>query len=327
MLMPMLRLDVPNARSSHLAPTPRGGGLGILAGLAVGCAVARLIGIALPGAELLVAAAIVAAVGLWDDVWGPTPIKIRLAAQLLAAGLVVYASGGLERSPLPAPFDFHLGYLSVPAALFWIVAVTNVYNFLDGMDGFAALQGAVAGLALALVQPGGVLTAIGLAMAGACLGFLGHNWHPAKTFMGDVGSTTIGFVLAALHFQIDAAARGNTVFLVAICLWFFLADGAFTLIRRLVRGERPWQAHRSHLYQRLVRTGLRHDQVVVPVMAAAALLATLAVVATRLGAATAQWCVVVVAMIAFFAYSCWTMLRERHCAYGARSLDAESSST
>src|SRR5206468_6921221 len=126
------------------------------------------------------------------------------------------------------------------------------YIFLAGIDGHAGLQGAVAGLGVALLHTVGSFTTIGMAVCGACAGFLVHNWHPARIFMGDVGSATLGFILAAVPFQTSGRWRSDSVFFVALFLWFFLADGAFTVFRRLWRGEKVWEAHRTHLYQRLV---------------------------------------------------------------------------
>ncbi len=315
-LIPWLRnrgmLDIPNGRSSHGTPVPRGGGVGIICGLLLGAITARGLGMPLPGNELLLGVLLIALVGFVDDRFGPLSVTARLALQLVAAGLVVYRSGGLLRLPLPEPLDVFLGGLAVPAALLWIVAVTNLYNFLDGIDGFAALQGVVTGLALAFLnQSGGLFTLIGFTVAGACAGFLIHNWHPAKVFMGDVGSGTLGFLLAALPFQSGPELRGQNVFLIAICLWFFLSDGVFTIFRRLVRGEKVWNPHRSHLYQRLVRTGLRHDQVVLKVTGGAAVLAVMAVISARMGQPTVWWSVVAIAVAGFLAYYRWTWSREK----------------
>jgi UDP-N-acetylmuramyl pentapeptide phosphotransferase/UDP-N-acetylglucosamine-1-phosphate transferase len=313
-LIPLLRrrgmLDVPNSRSSHDIPTPRGGGVGIVFGLVVGAVTAGLAGMPLPGLELLAGALVMALIGFIDDRWGGLSAFARLALHLAVAAFVVYRTGGLVRLPLPEPLDVPLGLLAVPAALIWIVGVTNLYNFLDGIDGFAGLQGVVVGLAVAFLDEGGLFTVVGLTVAGACTGFLLHNWHPAKVFMGDVGSGTLGFLLAALPFQLEPAARSKAVFLITICLWFFLSDGVFTICRRLLRGEKIWDAHCSHLYQRLVKTGLRHDEVVLKVIGAAAVLAVLAVASARVGEPSAWWGVFAAALGSFLAYCWWTWSRE-----------------
>lgn len=311
-------MDVPNGRSSHTIPTPRGGGLGIIVGLLAGLVVARLMGIELVRPELLLALAIIALTGLIDDRLG-LPVLVRFGLQLLAAAIVIFRSGGLTHLPLPEPFDISLSYIGIPLSLLWIVASTNLFNFLDGIDGFAGLQGAVAGLGIAFLGFGDVFTGVGLAITGSCIGFLIYNWHPAKVFMGDVGSGTLGFLLAALPFELAPPQRNTAVFFIAMCLWFFLSDGVFTIFRRLLHGEKIWVAHRSHLYQRLVKTGLRHDQVTLRVIGAASVLALLAVVSTRWDVMIIQWLVVALALVAFLKYYHWTLVREELSAVTSES--------
>ena len=314
LLIPLLRrkgvLDIPNSRSSHASPVPRGGGIGIIAGLAAGYGAMWMLGLNVGHLDLFLAAGLIALAGLIDDRAGGLPALVRLTAQTLAAAVIVLQSGGLSSLPLPAPLDIQLGVLAKPVALLWIVGVTNLYNFLDGIDGFAGLQGVVAGLAIAVVGRGSDISTAGLALAGACFGFLVYNWHPARIFMGDVGSGTVGFIIAALPFQLTPEARGKAVFSVAIFLWFFLSDGAFTIARRLLLGHKIWAAHCSHLYQRLVKTGLNHDQVVVKVGLGATSLAGMALVASRIDTAAARWVVLVVAMAGFVFYYLWTLKRE-----------------
>jgi UDP-N-acetylmuramyl pentapeptide phosphotransferase/UDP-N-acetylglucosamine-1-phosphate transferase len=314
LLIPVLRgrcLDVPNGRSSHDRPTPRAGGLGILAGVAAGLLLAQVLGRAIPSPVILLAALAVAAAGLADDLRGGVSPWVRLIVQIMAATVVCLTCGSLQRLPLPAPLDVPLGWLGVPLAVAWIVGVTNYFNFLDGIDGYAGLQASVAGLAIALLGIDGGSSSAGLCIAGASLGFLVHNWRPAKVFMGDVGSSSLGFLLAALPLGAEAGERSRFVFAAALFLWFFLADGLFTMTRRLMRGERVWEPHRSHLYQQLVQSGLRHDQVALRVMTAAALLCTGAVIAQRTGAEAARWFVLAVAVAAFSGYVAWTILRQR----------------
>ncbi|HWP44356.1 MAG TPA: glycosyltransferase family 4 protein, partial [Blastocatellia bacterium] len=287
-------------------PTPRGGGIGILAGFAAGSLAAWMAGMQLPTTELFIALFVIALVGFIDDSSGGLPVSIRLALHIVAAGIVVYRADGLAELPLPQPLNVSLGVLGVPAALVWMVGVTNLYNFLDGIDGFAGLQGAVAGLALSFFSGADVFLSVGLALSASCAGFLFHNWHPARVFMGDVGSGTLGFALAALPFQLGPARRGEGVFLVAMCLWFFLSDGLFTILLRLSRGEKIWEAHRSHLYQRLVKTGLPHDYVTLRVGLAAAMIAAIAVASIQLQDAASKWASLAVALASFLAYLHWT---------------------
>jgi UDP-N-acetylmuramyl pentapeptide phosphotransferase/UDP-N-acetylglucosamine-1-phosphate transferase len=171
--------------------------------------------------------------------------------------------------------------------LVWILGLTNVTNFMDGADGLAGLQCMIAGIAWAaagvwLGDP--VVTIGGAVIAGACGGFLFHNWMPAQIFMGDVGSAFLGFmlammpVLASLHAVAEApAAAARLPIFAGFIFWPFIGDGLFTFVRRLTRGENVLMAHRSHLYQRLVLAGWTHARVSLlygawaAVMAAAAL--------------------------------------------------------
>jgi Fuc2NAc and GlcNAc transferase len=322
LVIPTLRknglVDIPNERSSHVMPTPRGGGIGIVAGIVAALIVGSLVGLKLPSLALMIGALVVAAIGFIDDRLGGLSVLVRLSAQVAAAGLIVWHAGAIDRIPLPAPLNLNLGSLAIPASILWIVALLNLYNFLDGIDGFAGLQGVVAGLGIT-IWGGSEVGALGLAIAGACTGFLPHNWHPAKVFMGDVGSGTLGFVLAALPFEFEQTTRGDALFVVAVCLWFFLSDGVFTIVRRLALGQKIWKAHRSHLYQRLVQAGLRHDRVVLTVIGAGALLSVLAVTSLRLAQSGARWAVLASATASFLVYYWWTIQRERTFIKGARA--------
>jgi UDP-GlcNAc:undecaprenyl-phosphate GlcNAc-1-phosphate transferase len=267
-------LDRPGHRSSHHVPTPRGGGIGIVLGFVVGLAVGAS---ALPGTSasdfslpgmpalaLLTGALIVAAVGLADDVRS-LPVAARLGAQVLASLVLLGGAGGLEAIRLPWLGELRLGLVEWPLTVVWVVAVTNIYNFMDGIDGLAAGQAAIAGgfLALSALQVGNpVVMLTSLSLAGAALGFLPHNLPPARIFMGDVGSTFLGFSFAAL--AVIGARPGDgriSVYVTVLLLAPFLFDASLTLVSRIWRGERWYEPHRSHLYQRLVRAGYSHARV------------------------------------------------------------------
>jgi Fuc2NAc and GlcNAc transferase len=199
---------------------------------------------------VLLAGLALALVGLWDDRFGLSPL-LRLAFQLAAALAAVWGGAGIDRLPLPPPLDLPLHGLGGAIAVLWIVAVVNFYNFLDGIDGLAALQGVVTGLGLTLAAWDPLSAGVGAALAGACLGFLLFNWSPATIFMGDIGSCFLGYTLSALPLLAPVESRPRAVLFVAASLWLFLADATWTLARRVVRGERWYQAHREHLYQHL----------------------------------------------------------------------------
>jgi len=280
LLAPRLGLvDRANPRSSHVGAVARGGGLGVIGGVAVGLGVA---GPVCPVAckTVLLGAAALAAVGLADDRWGLPPL-LRLAVHAGAAAGLVLAVGGLDRLPLPPPLDVSLGGWGAVLAAVWIVAVVNFYNFLDGIDGLAGLQAVITGGGLALAAWHPFAAALGACLAGASLGFLFHNWSPARIFLGDVGSGVLGFCFAAAPLLAPPEVRPAAVFFVGLSLFFFLADAIWTLLGRLRRGERLHEAHRKHLYQRLVVRGWSHARTTSLLGLGALVLTALALVAWR----------------------------------------------
>jgi len=322
-LIPLLRrrgvLDIPNARSSHEAPVPRGGGIGILAGLAAGLGVAAAVGLPLPSWGVLVGLGLMAAFGWVDDFRGGLPVAWRLLVQVAAAAIVAQGLGPLQRVPLPTPLDVPLGPLAWPLTILWIVGVVNVFNFLDGIDGFAGVQGVVAGLGLATVGWGSWAAPVGISVAAACAGFLFHNWHPARVFMGDVGSLTLGFLFAVMPLAAGRGRAPTLVFVAALILWFFLADGAFSILRRLSRREKIWQAHRSHLYQRLVISGWSHAKVVVWVGVGMIAAAVVSVGAAFCGRPGGLWSALAFAVVAFVIYWGGVGLVERRALQAAEA--------
>ncbi|MBV8775805.1 MAG: glycosyltransferase family 4 protein [Alphaproteobacteria bacterium] len=261
-LIPLLRrralLDRPNERSSHVCPTPRGGGVALVGAVGV-CWLALWAEGAAPAAHLAIVASMagLAAVSWVDDVGGLSP-PARLAAQFVAVGvgMLVLPPGPVFQGWLPPGLD------AVAAALLW-VWFANLFNFMDGIDGIAASEAAAVGLGLLLIG-GAAEAGPAAAILGAALGFLIWNWAPARIFMGDVGSVPLGYALAFLLYEL--ALRGDRAAALILPL-YFLADATLTLLWRLARGERVWQAHRQHFYQRAVQRGLGHDTVVLCVIA------------------------------------------------------------
>ncbi|MGC8881641.1 MAG: MraY family glycosyltransferase [Bryobacteraceae bacterium] len=295
-------MDIPNERSSHSAPTPRGGGVAVLAGAAAGLALLHgWQGTHLPSAGILAAVALMALAGLADDVRG-LPAWLRLLVQSGCAALVLAGGLKLERLPLPAPLDLPAGALAPLLTWLWLVGVTNLFNFLDGIDGYAGWQTVLACAGAALLGLGEPVTAAAICLGGAAVGFLAWNWHPARIFLGDVGSTAIGFFLALAPLAAPVERRPEAVFTMAMLLWFFLSDGAYTLLRRLVQGEKIWSPHRSHLYQQLARRLGRHDAVVVRIGAAGTLVGAVAVAAYVARDPGRQWAVLGMAVALFLVY-------------------------
>ncbi|MCG2659386.1 MAG: glycosyltransferase family 4 protein, partial [Kiritimatiellae bacterium] len=213
-------------------------------------------------AALTLGALLIAGVSWLDDM-RPVSFWVRLLVHALGACVAMAGIGIIREIGMPFGIDLPLGWLGFPLTLVWIVGLTNAYNFMDGIDGIAGGQAVVAGLGWAVLgwigaQP--LVGVMGLLIATASLGFLGHNWPPAKIFMGDVGSAFLGFSFAALTVM---ASQSNPIFVLAgiALIWPFVFDAVFTFARRLCRGEKIWAAHRSHLYQRLVISGLSHGQV------------------------------------------------------------------
>jgi UDP-N-acetylmuramyl pentapeptide phosphotransferase/UDP-N-acetylglucosamine-1-phosphate transferase len=249
---------VPNQRSSHSRPTPRGGGLVIVGGFFVGLGAWLATGGSLSPRALgwLGGALLVAAVSFVDDLRS-LPAAPRLITH--AAGAIVLTLAGVQQRELPL-------LLALPLAFLYVTLLTNVYNFMDGIDGLASAQAIVAGLALTvggaivsnpLVEIGGAL------LAASSAGFLLYNLPPARLFMGDVGSTFLGFSFAGLTLLGNLGVGGGRLPLEfgAVILAPFVFDSLLTLARRVLRGERWYSAHRSHYYQRLVQRGWSHGQV------------------------------------------------------------------
>ena len=278
--------DEPNHRSLHSTPRPRIGGLGILAGALPCIAYAADASIA----TIAIAAAVLAGISLADDLHG-LPIQVRLPAHLIAAVAAVLA---LESSPGVA-----LGTLLATALAFAIVWSTNLFNFMDGADGLAGSMALVgfAAYAYAAQDAGyGALAWTSVALASAAAGFLAHNFPPARVFMGDAGSVPLGFFAGALGACGIAAGAWPWWFPLAAFAPFVL-DATVTVLRRLVRGERIWIAHREHFYQRLVLSGWSARRVAVSAFALMVTCAAAALWALRQGGVLPYVIIAVLAVI------------------------------
>lgn len=280
------RLDVPNDRSSHVVPTPRGGGLAIaavvLAGLAGGAALGwlpRHVAVALVGGGLMVGA-----IGWLDDCYS-LKARPRLLVHVAAALWTLGWLGGFPRLDVGAT-SVALGVAGWVLATLGIVWTVNFYNFMDGIDGIAGGEAVVVGVGggLLLMMAGAPdLAGISFLIAAASFGFLLWNWSPARVFMGDVGSGVLGYLFAAL--AATSENRGAVPVLVwVLLLGVFLVDATVTLIRRARDGEPVFNAHRKHAYQRAVQAGWTHARVSAVVMALGVALAGLGWLALRIPA-------------------------------------------
>ncbi len=252
-------LDVPNHRSAHQHPTPRGGGIGILLGLFAAMAVAPLAGVAWPPPYPLLAllAAGLALAGIVDDRLG-LPVLLRFLLYALACGAAAWLLLAGQ------------AWWVLTLAGFYALWLVNLFNFMDGIDGIAAAEAGFALLAAAFLSlwlgEGGAYPLFCLLLAAATLAFLHWNWAPARLFMGDAGSIPLGFLLAALSIQ----AFADDLLPWAcwpILLAAFIGDATYTLGWRLVQGEKITEAHSRHLYQRLARHWGSHSRVVLAMLA------------------------------------------------------------
>ena len=252
-------MDVPNPRSAHESPTPRGGGVGIVAGFMLASVALWAMGW-VPGKDLLAllgGGLIVAGIGLMDDL-GHVAIRWRLLAQI---GAVTLGLGLLP--PLSGMPSIPVWLILAAVAIGWLWLI-NLYNFMDGIDGLAAVEAITVALGASalLIAGGGYGVSLWIwSLAAACGGFLIWNRPPARIFMGDTGSGFLGFAfggLALTSSQIGQINLWSWIILLAV----FLTDASVTLLRRMLRGECWWQPHNCHAYQHLAR---RHGHLAVTI--------------------------------------------------------------
>lgn len=268
-------LDHPNERSSHERPTPRGGGLAVVPIILVAWALHAGVPITGETAVVIFGAAVLALLS-WIDDLRTLPASIRLIGQTAVVAAALYLLDGLGpvfQGMLPPLAD------KIVAAVAWVWFI-NLFNFMDGIDGISGVEAVSIGgglAALALTTPAFAPAPwYGLAIAAAMLGFLIWNWHPARIFLGDVGSVPIGFLLGFL--LLTAAANGYWAPALILPL-YYLADATITLVRRGLRGEKVWRAHREHFYQKSVQRGRSHAVTCGAIIGANLLLIALALTA------------------------------------------------
>lgn len=256
-------LDVPNDRSSHVIPTPRGGGIVVTSVVVLGWSVVLVTSGTLTASGVVV---LVAAVGLgllsWLDDLLDLPRRLRFllhVAAVLPVLMLLPPDMMVAQGLLPLWLD------RLIAALAWLWFI-NLFNFMDGIDGISGVQAAHLGVALSvLVLAGGLsplspeVAPLGAVVAGAAVGFLWWNWHPAKVFLGDVGSIPLGYLLGWLMLWVAAAGHWAVALILPAYYW---ADATITLVRRAARGAHLVVAHREHFYQRATHVlNMRHSTV------------------------------------------------------------------
>ncbi len=304
-------LDIPNERSSHKVPVPRMGGAAFVpvmfGGLLCGWS-PDFFQRGIP-ASFFWGAATLYCIALVDDIWSVNA-PIRLACQFFSAA--VFLAGVSAYQPFVTSWPVFV------VCAIWIVGVVNIYNFMDGIDGMAGVQGVAAGvgwLMIGIVLGTPATLVLGGCAAAASAGFLTLNWYPARIFMGDAGSTVLGYCFASAPFLAWAELGGRPqglkiVFVALLLIWPFLADGIFTILRRMRNGENVLLAHRSHLYQRLVIAGNSPQRVTLVYGGMAAIGAVLGwfVVIGEMGP---LFLAAGLVSVCFFGLWCWTQTSER----------------
>ncbi len=261
-------IDTPNERSSHTTPTPRGGGLSFVIIFLTAFIAAYLFNISAftpqtePFFALLSASLLVAGIGFWDD-HTHIPARWRFLIHAVAAliGLLLL---GLPEIPLPST-TIALGFIGYPLGVIALVWLLNLFNFMDGIDGIAGSEALFVGISAIIIMHNATFADfstlifwLSILMAGVA-GFLILNWPPAKIFMGDAGSGFLGLMLGL--FALWSANLGLPIWCWVILLALFISDATVTLLRRILNGERWFEAHRSHLYQQLSRKWGSHRSV------------------------------------------------------------------
>ena len=298
-------IDIPkDNRRIHKKPTPRIGGLAIIFGFTV-----ATLCFAQPSRQLygtLAGAAIIAVMGVIDDCKN-LPAKLKFVIQIIAALVVVFA-GDIKIDVFTNPnflsdnpYWVLPEWLSVTLTVIWIVFITNAVNFIDGLDGLAAGVSAIMSISLVFIsiRVGEYSIAIlGIALMGSCFGFLPFNFNPAKIFMGDTGSTFLGFMLATLSIQ--GVFKSYAVISFAVPLLILglpLFDALFAMIRRILRGQSPMTADRGHLHHRLVDMGFSQKQTVFILYAISGVLGITAVLLAESGVLRALLLVICVLIL------------------------------
>ena len=282
-------VDVPkDNRRMHDHPIPRMGGLAIFFGFILS---ALLYVEMIPQFRgMLLGGVIIVVLGIFDDIYA-LGAKFKLVIQIIAALVAVLSGNVIEIISNPNVFSpnpwWDLGWLSYPATVLWIVAITNAVNLIDGLDGLAcgvSTISALTMLVISLAVADAPVAIVMAALAGACIGFLPYNLNPAKIFMGDTGSTFLGFILAVMSIQ--GLFKFYTIISFAVpflMLGLPIFDTCFAFIRRIAHGQSPMRPDRSHVHHRLIDMGFNQKQAVAVLYIISAILGLCAVVLTTSG--------------------------------------------
>ena len=287
-------VDVPkDNRRMHDHPIPRMGGLAIFFGFLLSVLIYVELTPELTG--MLLGGVIIVVLGIFDDIYA-LGAKFKLMVQIAAALVAVLSGNVIEVLSNPNVFSsdlwWELGWLAYPVTIIWIVAITNAANPMDGLDGLACGVPTISSLTMLVISlavADGPVAVIMAALAGGCIGFLPYNLNPAKIFMGDTGSTFLGFILAVMSIQ--GLFKFYTIISFAVpflMLGLPIFDTCFAFIRRIAHGQSPMHPDRSHVHHRLIDMGFNQKQAVAVLYIISAILGLCAVVLTTSGALKAM---------------------------------------
>ena len=287
-------VDVPkDGRRMHDHPIPRMGGLAIFFGFILSVLIFQTLTPSLRG--MLLGSVIIVVLGILDDIYA-LPALPKFLVQIVAALVAVLEGNRIEFLSNPNIFSkepfWELGWLSIPISVLWIVAITNSVNLIDGLDGLACGVSTISSMTLlviALIVSEPDVAILMAALAGACIGFLPYNLNPAKIFMGDTGSTFLGFILATVSIQGLFKFYAIISFAVPfLMLGLHIFDTCFAILRRVAKGQSPMSPDRGHIHHRLIDMGFSQKQAVAVLYIISAILGLSAVVLTTIGVVRAM---------------------------------------
>ena len=308
-------IDVPDARRVHDHPIPRMGGLAIFYGFLISIVCFARIDQGLRG--IIIGSLIIVALGIVDDV-KQLGAKIKFITQIVVACIVVGHGVVINYISMPEFLVeggiLNLGYLSIPITILWIVGVTNAVNLIDGLDGLAVGVSSIATFSLffiAILAGEMQVALLTAALAGGCLGFLPYNFNPAKIFMGDTGSTFLGFMLSVICIQ--GLFKGYVIisFIIPfLILGLPIFDTGFAIVRRIWNKKPIMAPDRGHLHHKLMDMGFSQKQTVAILYIITSILALSAVVVLEVGAYTAAVLIITTLLFSAFAYKVYSVNRK-----------------
>jgi len=294
-------MDAPDARKVHKEPIPRMGGLAIYLGFVLAVLASMHVNREIAG--LLIGGTVILAVGIIDDM-KQISAKTKLFGQILAAMLPILFGVKIEWLTNPFGDMIYLDYLATPLTVLWFVSLTNTVNLIDGLDGLAAGVSTIAAITILLValqQHLWIVAILTAALAGSALGFLQHNFNPAKIFMGDTGSMFLGYMLAGISVMGTVKSAATIALIVPIvALGLPIMDTAFAIIRRYSHGHPIFKPDKGHLHHRLLEMGLTQKQAVLLMYTISSCLGLSAILLTEVSKTFGIMIVVLLLAAAFF---------------------------